>query len=162
MLNMKLFKNYIAVAIIGLSAFTIQSNSYAGSLQCYQLFDSKAHHPYQEHFIASQKSADVLFNIFKKTTSNPTNRRKETKNTLRSSDYQKIYDRLSLNLATEGITAGVRDAIVNGYHNVTKTLYSRQIRFSAELVKKAGFKQDQEIRSHSSKKIRTRQKRSGC
>lgn len=146
MLNMKLFKNYIAMTIIGLSVVTVQSQSFAAAAQCNQLFESKAIQPYQEHFQASQESTNLLYKIFKKTTSNPTNRRKETKNTLRTSTYQKIYDRLSLNLASEGMTIGIRDTVVKGFRNVTKTLYSRQIRFSAESALRAGFRQDQEVR----------------
>lgn len=126
-------------------------------LECEQLFITQPNpqhlqdklsekSPYQDIFNASLRSTETLFKIFKKTTSNPTNRRQETKNVIQQKDYKNILNTLILQLATEGITLGLRDAETQGYQNVTQTQYSRQIRFKPQFVERSGFATTKEIR----------------
>jgi len=144
MLNWMLDKKSSISLLIASLLITTSSQVWAKN-QCSQLFVA-AKEPYQEYYQAKQSTADILFKIFKKTTSNPTNRRQESKNTVKGIDYNSVYQNLVTKLAIEGITVGIRDAITAGYNNVTKTFYSRQIRFSPSMVQKAGFSTHKEIR----------------
>lgn len=141
----KLLKNHIINAAVALLTLFLYSIGFSATLQCHQLFNKTLSQPYQEKFIATENSTNILHKLYKLTTSNPTSRRKETKNTLLTSTYQKIRDELQLNLAKEGITIGVRDAVKKGFRNVTKTEYTRQIKFPKNFAQKFGLNVENDV-----------------